>query len=429
MKKIIPFLLFSIVSYYSFSQNQFQDYLLKNKEVINLENQKTFNSFDTSFYQNNIFLFGENHGSAYPHDFDFLLFKHLYEKEKVRFYLAEVDHIKANLLNSYLKDGDEKWLKKVFQSWQKDIAQWNNESNYNKYKKLHTFYQSLPANEKFTIIGIDVIQDYSLVNQYVSTLLQNKKSKIALVNQFIATTDTVSYKNRKITGQLARKIQQEIAANKQYKKEFKKNFSAFELFIKNAGYTGNNMYRDSIMYRTFKDLDVFYGLQNKKVYGFLGFYHGLQTSYEKSMPFAAHLKKDTNYNKVVSLQMLAIHSKVLLPYIDQVKKMMPPNYVAQLRKENPNFPVTDNYVPYEISNDNTMMKMQGIEDVKAVSEENTTTIFRINNPNSPYSTSKNLAEVTGFQSLKLTNEKSVTTDAYQYIVLFRNSPAGIPILK
>jgi hypothetical protein len=428
LKNLEKIILLLLINMSAFAQSDNEAYLSKNKQEIKLNEQEKFEVFDTEFYKNNIFLFGENHGSSNPHELDFLLFKHLYEKENVRFYIAELDHIKAWMLTNYLKDGNEDWLKKIFKSWQLEGAQWANKSNWEKYKKLHQFYNTLPKNEKFTVLGIDVIQDYGLLNEYVKESLNNKTSKINLLNQFAAASDTIKYKNRKIMGELARKIQMDMKDNKLYKKELKNNFKTFDLFIKNAGYVGNKMYRDSIMYRTFDDIATDLELKNRKVYGFLGFYHCLQISYEKSFPFASHLKKNPNYSKVVSLQMLALNSKVLLPYNEQIKKMMPLAFVDKLRKENPDFPVTDKYIPYELSNDNPMMSVDGIEDLKKNSKENSTTIFKLNGINSPFNNTKKLAEVTGFQSLKITNQNQNTLDAFQYVVLIRNSPAGIPVL-
>ena len=427
MKAFIFSVSFLLFSTFTFSQTDVATYLSKNKNAIQLNDAEKFNFLTPDFYDNQIYLFGENHGSSQPHDIDFLLFKHLYQKQNVRHYIAEVDQIKAWMLNNFLKDGNENWLTKVFKSWKAEGAQWANQSNWNKYKKLHAFYKSLSQNEKFEIIGIDVIQDYSLVNDYFKYFLNNKASKNETVVKFIAISDTIQYGNRKILGELARKIGTDINVNDQYKNELKDNFSDFEFFIKNAGYIGNKMFRDSIMYRTYDDIVVGKNLKDKKMYGFLGFYHTLQVKYDGRNPFATCLKQHSKQNKVVSLQMLALNSKVLLPYNEQLRKLMPANYVAQLRKENPDFPVTEKYIPYELSNDNPMMKVDGIEELKNLTAENSVTFFKLNDSNSPYAKGKKLAEVTGFQTLKMTNENDATTMAFQFVVLFRNSPAGMPI--
>lgn len=428
MKNIFYIFTLLLVSFSVFSQSEEMNYLKNNFSEIKLSDSEDFSFLDKTFYENQIYLFGENHGSAQPHEFDFLFFKHLYQKENVRIYIAEIDQIKAKMLNNFLEDGNEIWLTKVFKSWKNEGAQWANKSNWEKYKKLYVFYKSLPKKDKFKIVGIDVVQDYSLVNEYFKILNNNKVSKIENINKFIQISDTIQYKNRKILGALAREITIEMNKNKAYSKEFKENYEDLDLFIKNAGYIGNKMSRDSIMFKTFEDIIVSNNIKDKKMYGFLGFFHTLQTKYEIN-PFAACLKNNLPQVKVVSMQMLAINSTVLLPYNEQLKKMMPATYVEELRKKNPDFPITDKYIPYTLSNDDNMMKVDGIEDLKELTKENSISIFKLNASNTPFNKHKKLAEVTGFQVLKMSHEKDATTTAFQYAILFRNSPAALPLDK
>ncbi len=165
------------------------------------------------------------------------------------------------------------------------------------------------------------------------------------------------------------------------------------------------------------------------MYGFLGYYHCLQAGYEKSMPFAALLKKYHIglQNKIVSIQMMALQSKTLLPYIAQLKQMMPPSYVEKLKNDNPEFPPSKKYIPFDLSNDNSMMNIDGIQYLKTVTTANSTVIFKLDNIGSPFATGKLLAEVKRFQSIKFTNPQSNTIEAFQYILLFRDSKAAIPI--
>lgn len=427
MRKCYLILLIVVHSISSHSQTTDSAYLSAHTNVVKLDGQEQFQFLDNNFYNHQVFLFGENHGSSQPHILDVELFKHLYYKEKVRHYIAEVDVIKAWMLNQYLQDGDEQWLTKVFKSWKAESAQWASENNWNKYKKLRAFYKSLPKKQQFTIVGIDVIQDYSLVNEYLKNLFKSNISKLSDAKSFVEIADTIQYNNRRILGVLARKIASDLPVNPLYKKTLKKNYTDFEIFIQSAGYVGNGMYRDSIMFRTFDDIVTKKKIQGAKMYGFLGFYHTLQVSYDGRNPFAASVKKFSAIKNIMSLQMLAIDSKVMLPYNDELKKMMPATYVAQLRKENPDFPSTEKYIPYDLSNDKSMMKVDGIDILKKLTTANTVSFIQLDGNASPYLTNKKLAEVSGFQSIKITDKKNVTTDAFQYVVLFRNSAAAIPL--
>ncbi len=425
MKIQLLLLLSFAITLYSKGQINNNEYLLNNKNSYEVKNE--FQFLENEFLNNQLFLFGENHGAAQPHEIDFELFKALYKKANVRHYIAEFDPIKAWMLNNFLEDGNIKWLKNVFKSFIADGLQWANESNMEKYKKLLQFYKTLPKKEKFTIIGIDAIQDYSLVNDYFKYLYKNKNSKIDEINKLISIADTIQYTNRKTLAILARKINTDSLLVNLLKKELKAKFSSFELFLKNAGYVANKMSRDSIMFKTFEDIVLSKNLSDKKMYGFLGFFHTLQTSYEKTNPFGAILKNTSLIKKIVSFQMLAIDCKVLLPFNEQIKAMMPPAYVTKLRKDNPGFPKTEKYIPYSLSNDNSLMKVDGIEELKKITTEKSITFFKLNSSNSPYNNGKKLAEVTGFQTLKMTNLQDVTTDAFQYVILFRNSDYGVPI--
>lgn len=427
MQKCCLILFIVFQSFSSLSQSSDSTYLSTHTHEVELDGKEQFLFFDKNFYSQQLFLFGENHGSAQPHVLDVELFKHLYFKEKVRHYLAEVDVIKAWMLNQYLQDGDERWLTKVFKSWKAESAQWASEDNWNKYKKLRIFYQTLPKQQRFTIVGIDVIQDYSLVNEYLSNLFKSNISKLTDAKIFVEIADTIQYNNKRILGVLARKIATDFNTNPLYKKTLKKNFSDFEIFINSAGYVGNGMYRDSIMFRIFDDIVTKKKMQGAKMYGFLGFYHTLQISYEGRNTFAACVKKFSSIKNVMSLQMLAIDSKVMLPYNDELKKMMPATYITQLRKENPDFAATEKYIPYDLSNDKSMMKVDGIEVLKKTTTANTVCFIQLNGNTSPYNSNKKLGEVSGFQTIKMTDKTNVTTDAFQYVVLFRNSPAAKPL--
>jgi hypothetical protein len=410
----------------------YKAYLKNNMEVLDAGKQLPVKLFDAAFYKNQLFLFGENHGSSMPLAVDPLLFKQLHKKAGVRYYIAEVDDTKAWMLNNFLKDGNEQWLKKVFAGWVADTAQWASQENYNRYKALQAFYTSLPAKDKFTILGIDVVQDYSLLKEHVQ-FYRNVKSAAAvkvLTDSLAAITDTISFTHRKQLGAYCRRLVQYISTNeKQYRQALGSNFTAFRHTVTSFSFLGAGMYRDSIMYRNFKSLTGTYQLAGKKLFGFMGFYHALQVSYDGRPPFAAHLQQgNTSFSgKTVSIQMFAIGSTVMLPFMGQLKQMMPASYIDQLRQQNPFFPATQKYIPYVLSNDESMMKVAGINNLKSVSTANTVSLFRLNNTGSPYHESRQLMEVTGFQTLKPTSAAAVTTQAFQYVLLYRNSRAALPI--
>jgi hypothetical protein len=432
MKKfLLPLFFFSLTAAAQVTDSAvYQAYLKNNMEVLDAEKQLPVQLFDAAFFASQLFLFGENHGSAVPLATDLLLFKQLHQKAGVRYYMAEVDDTKAWMLNNYLQTGNEQWLKKVFASWIADTLQWASKENEARYRGLRSFYQQLPAKDKFTILGIDLVQDYSLLKEQVHFYRSGKNAAAVklLTDSLAAITDTITYPYRKQLGAYCRRLLQNINTNnKPYRQALGSNFTAFRHTVASFSFLGAGMYRDSVMYRNFKSLADKYPLAGKKLYGFLGYYHTLQISYDGRLPFAAHLQAGTPLSgKIVSIQMQAINCGSMLPYMAQLRQMMPASFVNKLRQDNPYFPVSEKYIPYNLSNDDAMMKVAGINNLKAVSAPNTATLFRLSNTGSPYHSSRQLMETTGFQTLKPTSAATFTTQAFQYVLLYRNSPAVLP---
>lgn len=73
------------------------------------------------------------------------------------------------------------------------------------------------------------------------------------------------------------------------------------------------------------------------------------------------------------------------------------------------------------------MKVMGIKMLEALSKPSSVHLFRLEGRNSPFGSSRQLGEVGGFQSVQFTSPDSHTLDAFQYILLFRNSPAATPL--
>ncbi len=140
-------------------------------------------------------------------------------------------------------------MKKVFKSWLGDTAQWANESNYHKFIALHQFYNALPPNKKFTIIGIDDIQDYTLLREHAIYFKEKNKDVhlSILLDILIRITDTITEKGRKNLGLFARRMIAEMDVLKLKKVS---NLPAdFYHIINTLSFVGLGIYRDSFMYK------------------------------------------------------------------------------------------------------------------------------------------------------------------------------------
>lgn len=155
---VIPVVFFSVKNrmYLSGEDEQHIAYLRQNMEVLQKDGSQ-FKCFDSSFYESNIFLLAENHGYADVQDIDFQIFQHLNKKVGVRFYIAEMDSIRANMLNEFLRNN--KPDVSLLQSIVKDIAiripQQSSKQLYDKWMKLYDYNKTLNDSLKIEVLGID----------------------------------------------------------------------------------------------------------------------------------------------------------------------------------------------------------------------------------------------------------------------------------
>jgi hypothetical protein len=405
----------------------FENYLKANNQLLNL-NQPDFTIFDNEFYNNQFFLLGESHGFKLPQLIDFALLKHLNNKAGVTTYVAEIDMSEAYFFNQYLQTGNEIFIKKVFSNWNKDTAQWANQEAYDKLKKIYQLNKILPAAKRIKYLGVDKIQYIDLVNEYLQVLLKTKPGAKNVYADSLALLAAQNFSDTKKYAAFAKRMLADNAQQKQFYKVYGKNYSQVMHVIHNLSYLLKGYGRDSVMFLNLSALSTQLQLQKQKLYGMFGFYHTLQSSYEKSMPFAALVKKSSLvFNKIVSLNFYTLESKCMIPLVSQLRGMMPKSFIDQNYAQNPGFPKTYQYMPMQWSNDNQMANVAGINDVKKITQPNTVTIFKLNGEGSPYHHSLQLAQVSGFQPIKVTDTNTVTTQCFQYMILLRGSEPSTPL--
>jgi len=161
-------------------------YLSENSETIPLDSNFTYNALVKDIAQKQLILVGEIHGFDEPAKFDIDFFKFLHENHNVDHYIAELDFVQASLLNDFLVSGDEKSLEEILRKWVV-VQGRNNKDYFNKYLKLHQYYQQLPEDDKFEFIGIERLQDGDLLKNYLAELYPktNSEEKDVLKNNSI----------------------------------------------------------------------------------------------------------------------------------------------------------------------------------------------------------------------------------------------------
>lgn len=383
--------------------------------------------FDATFLSNQYFLFGETHGSARPQRTDSALFAFLHKQAGVRHYIAEVDAVKAYLLNRYLQTGNEEHLQRVFASWVRDTAQWANQEHFEKWKGLRNFYRQLPKGEKFEVVGIDVPQDYSLLPAYLKPLVSKNpwKNHQALrdsLQQFMDSTPARAQFVPFCKRLLPALVKDSVA----FQKYLGNTYIPFRHLVTSFTHLNAGLNRDAVMARNFQNAVQLFQWNGKKMYGFLGFFHTLQAGYNNNTPFAAWLKQ-MNMGPVVSLQMYALDSETALPNLSGLRAVMPKTYADRMLQDRSSFPQDGRYLPYPLSNDAAMMAVEGIALLKALSEPNSISLFKISGAASPFEQTALLSEIKGIQPVLRTDKRQTAADAFQYVILFRNSPAATPL--
>ena len=175
-KTIVIFLLIAFSSFGLFAQNKVDELL---------SNTKVYSKSDSSIFPNpnnqyRFFIMGEYHFKDDNSELFLNAFKNLYKNENVRIVFMESGYANTIILNHYLETGDESSLSYVLENFQfKRYV----------YEDLLSFYDTLPENEKFKFVGVDLeIYEADTKFQYATQLLTTDNeipdSLNNLINEF-----------------------------------------------------------------------------------------------------------------------------------------------------------------------------------------------------------------------------------------------------
>ncbi len=408
---VLAFLVYVLVSQGTESEPH-QDYLKNNMERIRVDGSPAFRIFDRQFYENQVFLLGESHGYHVPQELDFAMLKHLNARAGVRYYLAEVDYCQAYFLNKYLNTGDESFLNTVFEPWINE-AQWGSEEFYAKIKKIYQLNATLPAARRIRFLGVDKIQSVETVKAFLRDFLAEINYQPTAGSQIdsLQTYLLGEAAPKEAIGRVAGKVLDDLIRKEAfYQQILGDGCASFRHFIENVAYLDSAESRDALMLRNLTYLTGQLSLADEKMYGLWGYYHTLQAPLRIGVPFAALIKQSglPFRDRIVSLNILSLGSDM----------MIPPGFKPQ---------PAGGKVGYFNSN-GPFVFVDGIKDLKALTEENSLTIFKLDEPGSPYRQSQKLARMkTWVAKSFIPREDAVTTDLFQYAVLMRDSEALTPL--
>jgi erythromycin esterase len=124
---------------------------------------------DSSLAGKEVLLTGEVHGIATDQALDTVFLKYFRERSGARYYLGEFGYSFGYFVNRYLDTGDEALLRKALDAARGSLA-WTKEYR-DRWKRLREYNQTLPADQRIVVLGIDLEWQPNLVFEHLRALL------------------------------------------------------------------------------------------------------------------------------------------------------------------------------------------------------------------------------------------------------------------
>jgi hypothetical protein len=305
-------------------------------------------------YRARLILMGESHGSAAPQALDLQLLKDLNKRAGLKDYVAELDAVQAERFNRYLTTGDEADLDRVFDLWT-NSAQWGNTLFEDKVRKIRAFNQTLPAARRVRFWGLDAIQDWPLLIDWLTAAgaTPDKTALDAAKGEKAKSALALTWLDASKGGDPVTRAALKIALTQR------------------AG--GGN--RESVIFAAYEHLVTSGALGDRPAYGLWGVYHVLQAGVNNAPPFATRVRQSSlpAAKSMVSIGLVLLDSAVVIP-------APMPGGVKMLRMDQFNI-------------DGPMVKVEGSADLRAATTPSSLTLFDLAAPGSPYLTSPDFVAV------------------------------------
>lgn len=399
-----------ILSQLSFSQSKNQ--YLKNNRFDLLSPGFKFPQTDFK-----IIGFGAYHGSQRPEEAEHILLSHLLKNRKIKYYLPETDFGIAHYFNEYLKSGDTLLLKDLVKHYGNRVPQEKSIENYNKWKGIKKLNDSEPANNRLTVVGIDLMVTYKYTTKLLIELLPIAKGKVGSYDNLVEMikTDTTDYSPD--YDSYSKKLLKNFVndyGNQKSQYVFK-NQQVINHIIENIKLTFQKSGREKVIFDNYITLDRLYNFKLNPQFVRMGFFH-IEKDRENNNPsFFTRLIESKIYAKeeVISIAGFLTKSRVLwdVKYNDQ---KLYTGFTTQ-----GGYGIGDYWKEY----------FKGIKNLKKCRLSDLT-LYRLNQENSPYKKGQtDLMEIKLF--LKKSNKDGLkgktTTDYFDYAILISNSAAQNPI--
>lgn len=339
------------------------------RETLDVAGSPQFKLFDRAFYQNKVFLLGESHGVQRLQDVDFALLRHLNQRAGVRRYLAEVDCAKAYYLNEYLRTGAAPTLDRVFASWVRESAQWGNADFRAKIVRIRALNQTLPASRRIAFVGIDGVQDFALLADYLRDLrAAGRPLPLALAASLDSVQAALRTQPAQATG-LALRTQRALAADPAARRALgRQAYAEVQHALANVGYARTLPNREQQLFANYQAALPLWHLTHEKLYGLWGLGHVPQQKGLNFNSLAAYIRSSTlpGHDKIVSILSTYSGCQMLMP-----SAALP----APWRTPGQLFSVVDKF-----NHDGPLVRLRGLAELKAVTQPGSTTLVRLDAP-------------------------------------------------
>jgi hypothetical protein len=379
----------------------------------------TSSNFDFPQKDFRIIGFGAYHGSAKTEQAEYSLLKSLTKNGDIKYYLPETDYSTGYFFEKYLKTGDTLLLKDLIIEYGNVAEQEETIEVYKKWKEIKRLNDSLPKENKLTIVGIDNINSYKYTTKHLLEIFnfQNYTEKpfqrIVNIVEMDTTDFAVHYKSYSKVA-LYNFVKEYEKNPKKYEKDINDKY-VFNHIINNLKLTFKDSNREQIIFENYKYLDSLYNFKNKQQFVRFGFFH-IEKERENNNPsFFTRLIENNFYerNEVISIIGYLTESRVLWDIIRDEKG----SYKSYTTEGG--LGIGDYEKEY----------FRGIENLKN-SKNSDITLFRLNKSNTPYNDGiPDLMEIIMIdeESNGIGVKGKSTTDFLDFAILISNSKASIPI--
>lgn len=287
----------------------------KSKSVISLDDEKLkydsdiidLSAIESNLGKASIVFVGERHGVKENYDIKKQFIMYLKENNYMNYLLIESSPADSHCINRYLKTGDETIIKGMFKELQGTFS-WNKE-NYQFYKWLYKYNETLSEKDKITVVGSDIVHQYKTALSELKLILGNHKfpsqlkDDLAQLMKLNNDSDILREELYRLTKAIYDKmLEDEEFYLDYYKQDFVHIYTTMlamhlgiEAYDNNGdGFEHFTKYRDLAMYKIFDIYERY--IDEGRYFGQWGNSHTYTKNMDETQWFGAYLNDDSRFS-------------------------------------------------------------------------------------------------------------------------------------